>query len=76
MTSRDGSQKELKRPYVDPKLCWGCGICETKCVFKDKAAIRVVSANEDRHPDNQPILTGGDPYGSPEQGSGDSPYGY
>jgi hypothetical protein len=28
-------------------------------VFKDLAAVRVVSANEDRHPDNQPILTGG-----------------
>jgi MauM/NapG family ferredoxin protein len=61
-----GSVRNLKIPRVDPQLCTGCGICETKCVFKDQAAIRVVSANEDRHPENQPILTGG--------GSIDDPY--
>jgi len=63
----DGSVRNLKFPRVDPQLCTGCGICETKCVFKDQAAIRVVSANEDRHPENQPILTG--------RGSSDDPYG-
>ena len=63
----DGSVRSLKIPRVDPQLCTGCGICETKCVFKDQAAIRVVSANEDRHPENQPILTG--------RGSSDDPYG-
>jgi MauM/NapG family ferredoxin protein len=61
---RDGSVRRLKFPVVDPDLCTGCGICETKCPFQDLAAIRVTSAGEDRHPDNQPVLPGGnDPYG-------------
>ena len=81
VTDRDGNVRTIKFPLVDPGRCTGCGICETKCVFKDKAAIRVVSANEDRHPDNQPILTGGDgyggdPYGNTDSEESDSPYDY
>ncbi|MBD3221648.1 4Fe-4S dicluster domain-containing protein [bacterium] len=65
---RDGSTRTLKFPRVDPDRCTGCGICETKCPFRDRAAIRVTSAGEARHPDNQPLLTPtgggyGDPYG-------------
>jgi translation initiation factor RLI1 len=65
---RDGATTTLKRPYVDPDLCIGCGICEGKCVFTDVAAIRVTCANESRNTDNQPILPGtdaggGEPYG-------------
>lgn len=55
---RDGSVRTLKFPRVDPDRCTGCGICETKCPFQDLAAIRVVSANETRHPENQPLLAG------------------
>jgi MauM/NapG family ferredoxin protein len=58
---RDGSTRTLRQPKVDPDLCTGCGICETKCPFKDTAAIRITSANESRHLDNQPILPGSDP---------------
>ena len=82
---RDGSIRTLKFPRVDPQRCTGCGICETKCPFQDKAAIRVVSAGEDRHPDNQPMLAGGnvydgsysDPYSddTSDDSNGDS-YGY
>ncbi len=54
--NRDGARVVVKQPYVDPDLCTGCGICEAKCVFRDRPAIRVTSANETRHPDNQPIL--------------------
>jgi len=68
VTTREGDVLTLKVPRVDPERCTGCGICETKCVFKDLAAVRVVSANEDRHPDNQPILVGG--------GQGGESYGY
>ena len=64
ITTRDGKVVTVKQPYVDPELCIGCGVCENKCVFSDLPAIRVTSANETRHPDNQPILQGfgGDSY--------------
>ncbi len=52
----DGNRLVVKQPRVDPDRCIGCGICENKCVFTDRAAIRVSSANEARNPDNQPIL--------------------
>ena len=44
-------------------LCTGCGICEWSCVFKDQAAIRVVSANETRNPKNVAILPTDGGYG-------------
>ncbi|MCL4691822.1 MAG: 4Fe-4S binding protein [Candidatus Hydrogenedentes bacterium] len=73
---RDGSVRVLKQPRVDPERCIGCGICEAKCVFRDQPAIRVTSANETRHPNNQPILSGFTLYDAPpvESGGGD-PYG-
>jgi len=63
VTLRDGGKRVVKRPRVDPELCTGCGICENVCVFKDRAAIRVTSANETRHAGNRPILAG---FSSPE----------
>lgn len=59
VTLRDGSQRTLKRPYVDLSLCWGCGICETRCPVRDRAGIRVSSAGESRDPRNQITLGGG-----------------
>ncbi len=53
---RDGTMKKLKRPYVDPNLCIGCGICETKCPIRDNAAIRITSIGETRSSVNQMIL--------------------
>jgi MauM/NapG family ferredoxin protein len=59
----DGNRRIVKQPRVDPDRCTGCGICENKCVFTDRPAIRVASANESRNPGNQPILPGDDmPY--------------
>jgi MauM/NapG family ferredoxin protein len=55
---RNGRSRTIKQPRVDPDLCTGCGICENVCVFKDRPAIRVSSANETRNPANQPILPG------------------
>jgi MauM/NapG family ferredoxin protein len=52
----DGNKFLVKQPRVDPDRCIGCGICENKCVYADRPAIRVTSANESRHPENQPIL--------------------
>ncbi len=77
---RDGTTRVVKQPRVDPDLCIGCGICEWSCVFKDRPAVRVTSANETRHPNNQPILPGlsepayGETYGESENTEG-SPYG-
>jgi len=65
----------LKQPYVDPDLCTGCGICEAKCVFKDRPAVRVTSANESRHPDNQPILPAAPAAEAPPAPNPQDPYG-
>jgi len=52
----NGKTTVLKQPQVDPDRCIGCGMCENVCVFSDRAAIRITSANESRNSDNQPIL--------------------
>jgi formate hydrogenlyase subunit 6/NADH:ubiquinone oxidoreductase subunit I len=76
---RDGTKVTVKQPRVDPDLCIGCGICEAKCVFRDRAAVRVSSANESRHSSNQPILPslpGAAPVAPPTPAAGNSnPYG-
>jgi MauM/NapG family ferredoxin protein len=56
LNNRDGSTITLKHPYVDPRLCIGCGICENKCPVEDKAAIRVTSVGESRSARNQMLL--------------------
>jgi formate hydrogenlyase subunit 6/NADH:ubiquinone oxidoreductase subunit I len=56
----DGNKRIVKQPRVDPERCIGCGICENKCVFTDRPAVHVFSANEARNPGNQPILPGSD----------------
>ncbi len=53
---RDGKLKRIKRPYMDPNLCIGCGICENKCPVRDRAAVRVTSVGETRSAVNQMIL--------------------
>ncbi|MCP4697109.1 MAG: 4Fe-4S binding protein [Gammaproteobacteria bacterium] len=53
---RNAKPRELKQPYVDPKLCIGCGICENKCPVEDKAAIRITSVGESRSQKNRMIL--------------------
>lgn len=69
---RDGSTRVFKQPRVDPDLCTGCGICENVCPIEDRPAVRVTSANEDRHAGNRPFLPGGaaagDSYGGAEGG--------
>jgi len=43
-----GRVEMLKRPYVDEKLCIGCGICETRCPLSDRSAIIVSCRGETR----------------------------
>ena len=49
--SRRGERFVLKKPYVIPQICIGCGICENKCPVVDIPAIRVSPINESRHDD-------------------------
>ena len=51
-----GKKVALKRPYVDPAKCNGCGACEFVCPVHDRAAIRVTSAGESRSSTNQLLL--------------------
>ncbi len=41
-------QIRLQQPYVDPKHCIGCGICEHECPVRGQRAIRVTAENESR----------------------------
>jgi ferredoxin len=50
------AQVRLQQPYVDPKLCIGCGICEHECPVSGKRAIRVTAENESRSPDRSMLL--------------------
>ena len=49
-------QVRLQRPYVDPDLCIGCGICEHECPVSGKRAIRVTAENESRSPGRSLLL--------------------
>ena len=49
-------QVRLLQPYVDPKLCIGCGICQHECPVNGKRAIRVTAENESRSPGRSMIL--------------------
>ncbi len=42
----------LQKPYVDPNLCIGCGICEHECPVSGLRAIRVTAENESRYSDS------------------------
>lgn len=56
VTTRENKIKKLKRPYLDPTLCIGCGICENKCPVSDLPAVRVSSIGETRSKENLMIL--------------------
>ncbi len=60
VTRRDGKVVTLRRPYVDPSLCIGCGICEKECPVTDYAAIRVTAIGETRSTDRRLLFDGGD----------------
>jgi ferredoxin len=54
--TREGNEVVLKRPYVDPDLCTGCGACEYACPVADRAAVYVTSVGESRSRENQMLL--------------------
>jgi polyferredoxin len=51
-------QIRLQQPYVDPKRCIGCGVCEHECPVRGKRAIRVTAENESRTRQHALILQG------------------
>jgi len=53
---RGGGVRRLRQPVVDPELCIGCGICETKCPVVDMPAIYITSIGESRSKENQILL--------------------
>ena len=48
ITRWDGRAVLLKKPYVRPELCIGCGICEHECPVMDERAISVTAVGETR----------------------------
>jgi ferredoxin len=52
----DGTYATVKQPRLNPDLCIGCGICETKCPISDERGVRITSVGETRNPKNQIFL--------------------
>lgn len=44
----DGKKVLLRKPFVRPELCIGCGICEHECPVSDSRAIYVTAVGETR----------------------------
>ncbi len=51
-----GESVAVKRPYVDPKHCTGCGACEYACPVIDQPAVYVTAIGESRTPNKQFLL--------------------
>jgi NAD-dependent dihydropyrimidine dehydrogenase PreA subunit len=49
-------QIRLQQPYVDPKQCIGCGVCEHECPVLGLRAIRVTAENESRSEHHRMVL--------------------
>jgi polyferredoxin len=53
---RDGKILHLKRPYIDPAQCTGCGACEFACPVVDRPAVYVTAIGESRSSENQILM--------------------
>ncbi len=41
-------ESTLLRPFVDERMCTGCGLCEARCPIEGVSAIQIFSINEER----------------------------
>jgi ferredoxin len=57
VTDRWGATIQLKRPYIDPVRCIGCGICEHECPVKDDPAVYVTAIGETRDKSRSLLLS-------------------
>ena len=58
ITRWDGQQVVLKKPYMRPELCIGCGICQRECPVVDDAAVYVTAVGETRSDERTLLLKG------------------
>jgi formate hydrogenlyase subunit 6/NADH:ubiquinone oxidoreductase subunit I len=56
ITRWDGRKVLLRKPYIRPELCIGCGICEHECPVVDSAAVYVTAVGETRSEDRSLLL--------------------
>lgn len=56
--NRSGEPVDLKRPYVDPNLCIGCGTCTHECPVVDSPAVYVTAVGETRSKERSLLLGG------------------
>ncbi len=54
--NRQGQEIAVKRPFIDPAECTGCGACEFACPVNDKPAVYITSVGESRSENNQILL--------------------
>lgn len=57
VVDRWGAKLMLKRPYIDPEKCIGCGICEHECPVKDDPAVYVTAIGETRDKERSLLLS-------------------
>jgi polyferredoxin len=56
ITRWDGKKVTLKKPYLRPELCIGCGLCEHECPVVDSAAVYVTAVGETRSAERSLLL--------------------